>query len=112
ASGATAMAGVYTIHTKEDQSFVEEQLLRALPPLGFDRWITRSLSPSSEMEDATVVLVVVPASASVTQAFCDEVQVALSGSAPVIPVYRGKRNTEPADPVLSMLQHAGCVDAS
>jgi subtilisin family serine protease len=115
------MSTVYAIHTEEDRPFVEKQLIRALPALGFDRWISSGMltpgtrgpeSMQSAMKGTAATLAVVPASASVTQAFCDEVQAALSGRTPVIPVYRGKRNTEPADPLLAMLQRAGGVDAS
>jgi subtilisin family serine protease len=115
------MALIYAIHSEEDRPFVEQHVIRALPPLGFDHWTSSAMLASdgrglsltqSAMKGAAAILVVVPASASVSQPYCDEVQIALSCRSQVIPIYRGRRNTEPADPVLAMLQRLGGVDAS
>src|SRR5437773_2282647 len=98
-SGGTAMPAVYVIHTEEDRAFVEKRLIRPLPALGFDRWLTTAMFPQpasglpliqSAMTRSAAILVVVPASASVADAFCAEVQAALTCPLPVIPVYLGK----------------------
>ena len=34
------MAAVYVIHAEEDRAFVEKRLIRPLPALGFDRWLS------------------------------------------------------------------------
>ena len=39
------MPTVHAIHTEEDRPFVEKQLIRALPSLGFDRWISSAMLP-------------------------------------------------------------------
>src|SRR5258708_6032531 len=114
------MPVVYVIHTEEDRAFVEQQLLRPLPALGFDRWLSRAMCldarggeppVQSAIERSAAVLVVVPASGSVPDLFCDDVRSALTRRSSVIPVYLGTHNTEPPDPVLTMLQSVGGIDA-
>lgn len=114
------MPVVYVIHEEEDRAFVERQLIRPLPALGFDRWVSSATSPRGtsgerpvrpSMEQSAAILVVVPASGEVTNGFGDDVQAALGCPSPVIPVYLGKRNTEPPNPVLAMLERVGGIDA-
>lgn len=114
------MSVVSVIHSEEDRGFVEKRLIRPLPALGFDRWLSAAMFPhspspqpvmASAMRSSAAFLVVVPASAAVTEQFCADVQAALTCSPPVIPVYLGKQNSEPPNPVLTLLQKLGGIDA-
>ena len=114
------MPVVYVIHEPADRAFVERQLILALPALGFDRWVSSEMSrqglrgePSlpSLMAQSAAILVVVPASASMTNGSLDDVQAALGCPSPVIPLYLGKRNIEPPNAVLAMLDRVGGIDA-
>jgi len=113
------MPVVYVIHEPADRAFVEQQLILALPALGFDRWISGEMSPRrngepsrpSLMAQSDAILVVVPESASMTNGSLDDIEAALSCPSPVIALYLGQRNIEPPNPVLAMLDRVGGIDA-
>jgi hypothetical protein len=113
------MPVVYLIHSPDDRAFVEKRLICPLPALGFDRWISGPMIgpasgpslPQAAIGRCAAILVVVPATASVSNEFRSEVESVLTCPAPVIPVYLGARNTTPPDPVLERLQKLGGLDA-
>ena len=113
------MPAVYVIYSPEDRAFVEKRLICPLPALGFDRWISRQMSPmadgplssQSAMTRSAAILVVVPSTATVQKEFSADVEIALSCPVPVVPVYLGARNTSPLHPVLTSLQKLCSIDA-
>jgi subtilisin family serine protease len=114
------MSAVYVIYSPENRAFVEKRLICPLPALGFDRWIPArmlaqagaTMSPEIALQQGAAILVVLPATASVTTSFRHEVERALAGSGAVIPVYLGARNTPRRDAVLADLEKRACIDAS
>jgi hypothetical protein len=68
-------------------------------------------SVPAAMAESAAILVVVPAAASMTKGSLTDVKAALSCPSPVIPLYLGKRNIEPPNPVLAMLDRVGGIDA-
>jgi hypothetical protein len=99
----------YVIHIEGDRAFVETKLAQALPPLGFDRWVS---GPGSGPVSGDTVFAVVPATASVTDDYCDQLATALQGAAPIVSVYLGRQNTAPPSEVLAALQKMPSLDAA
>jgi subtilisin family serine protease len=106
------MSVIYVAHEIEDRPFVEDRLIRPLPALGFDRWLSSgtlepnvAAAPSNEraMEQSTAILVVVSASALASPRFLDEARAALRCKTMVIAVYLGEPNVTGDQPVLREL---------
>jgi subtilisin family serine protease len=91
------MSVIYIAYAAQDRPFVEERLIRPLPALGFDRWLSSSIlkpniapSIALAMQESAAILVVVSASALASRHFVGEVEAALACKTMVIAVYLGE----------------------
>ena len=86
------MATIYVIHDPADRAFVESTLLKPLPSLGFDRWLSPEVLESGGKRSATgiescpAVVVVVSAAARRSDTVCQQAGLALKATPSVIPV--------------------------
>ena len=98
------MATVYVIHAPEDRGVVEQFVIRPLPILGFDRWVSAAhlerapddafMDLRTAMDHSDVILAVVSAAAAGSPAVGEQVRVALDTKRRLIPVRID--GTEPA----------------
>src|SRR3981189_1890805 len=93
------MPVIYIAYAAQDRPFVEERLIRPLPALGFDRWLSSGIlepnvaaapSIARAMQESAAILVVVSASALASRYFAAEVEAALACKTVVIAVYLGE----------------------
>jgi subtilisin family serine protease len=103
------MSAIYIACAAQDRPFVE-RLIRPLPALGFDRWLSSSMlepnngtSIARAMEESAAILVVVSASALASRYFVDEVKAALRCKTMTIAVYLGKPDVTRDYPILGEL---------
>ena len=106
------MPVIYIAHEAHDRPFVEDRLVRPLPALGFDQWLSSGMleqnvaaasSIPRAMEQSAAILVVVSASALASSRFLDEVGAALRFKTMVIAVYVDEPNVTADQPVLREL---------
>jgi hypothetical protein len=107
------MAVIYIAYEAQDRPFVEDQLIRPLPALGFDQWFSSGiLGPNvaaappiaRAMQESAAILVVVSTSALASPRFLDEVEAALACKTMVIAVYLGEPDVAGDHPVLRELK--------
>ena len=96
------MATIYVIHDPADRAFVESTLLKPLPSLGFDRWLSPDVPGSPApvrgtlaIESCAVAVVVVSAAARRSETVRHEAGLALKATQAVIPVQLDE--TDPDD---------------
>lgn len=106
------MSVIYIAYAAQDRPFVEERLIRPLPALGFDRWLSSGIlepnvaaapSIALAMQESAVILVVVSASALASPRFLGEVEAALACKTMVIAVYLGEPGAVADYPILGEL---------
>jgi subtilisin family serine protease len=95
------MATIYVIHAPADRSFVESTLLKPLPSLGFDRWISSDVSEgvakaraTVEIESCAATLVVVSAASRDSEIVRREAALQLRATQPVIPIQLDQTDPE------------------
>jgi len=109
------MSAIYIACAAQDRPFVEG-LIRPLPALGFDRWLSSSMlepniatSIAHAMEESAAILVVVSAAALASRYFADEVKAALRCKTMTIAVYLGKPDVSD-HPILRELKKVPGID--
>jgi endonuclease G len=101
--GVAPMPVVFVIHSDQDQSFVEAHVLRALPALGFDSWISglRLLADDTDpaaseraMRGSAATIAILSDAALGSAAVREQVTLAARGGRPFIPVRVGSASRE------------------
>jgi len=112
------MATIYVIHDPADRAFVESTLLKPLPSLGFDRWVSpdaaqweAELRGRAAVESCAATLVVVSAAARRSETVRHEAGVALKAPQSVIPVQVDQTWPEDVAPGLGALPKIDPGDA-
>jgi hypothetical protein len=77
------MRTVYVIHAQQDRAFVEDVVLRPLPILGFDHWVS---SEDADAADGNVVLAVISEAAARSSAVRDGIARIAGTARALIPV--------------------------
>jgi subtilisin family serine protease len=101
------MSVIYIAYEAQDRSFVEDRLIRPLPALGFDRWLSSGIPDQNvtlAIQQSTAILVVVSASALASPRFVGEVEAALACKTMVIAVYLGEPDVAGDHPILDKLK--------
>jgi endonuclease G len=112
------MATIYVIHDPADRDFVESTLLKPLPSLGFDRWLSPDVLGSAKkarsatgIESCPAVVVVVSAAARRSEMVCQQAGLALKATQSVIPVQLDDTAPDDVAPGLGALPKIDSGDA-
>ncbi len=111
------MATIYVIHDPADREFVESTLLKPLPSLGFDRWISSDVAESARkggtrgIESCAARIVVVSTASRDSEIVRREAGLGLQASQPLIPVQLDSTDPEAVAHGLGALPKIGPADA-
>jgi endonuclease G len=104
------MATIYIIHDAEDRTFVDSTLLKPLPSLGFDRWLSSDLLEpmgdergAAAVESCAATVVVVSAAARRSETVRREVIRALRATPPLIAIQLDQTEPESVAPGLGAM---------
>ena len=112
------MATIYVIHDPSDRDFVESTLLKPLPSLGFDRWISSAVPASAAgggdraaIASCAATMVVVSNASRDSDAVHREAALGLHATQPMIPIQVDQTEPEAVTPGLGALPKIDPGDA-
>ncbi len=115
------MPVIYIAYAAQDRPFVEDRLIRPLPALGFDRWLSSGMleqnvaaapSVALAMQQSAAILLVVSASALASPHFVAEVEAALACKPIVIAVYLGGPDVAGHNQILRELKKVAGINVT
>ena len=91
------MPVVYVIYEPHDRSFVEDQLIRPLPALGFDRWLSSGMLQQGPTGAPSIPLAIIDDGIDVLhEAFLDA-----DGQSRIVGIWDQQDNDKPASPPIA-----------